>query len=59
MVGLLETMMTSVIIDGLTDSPSKKNTEWREQGIANIIAGFFGGMAGWLAGRLAGWLAYW
>ena len=51
-VGLLETMMTSVIIDGLTDSPSKKNTECREQGIANIIAGFFGGMAGWLAGLL-------
>jgi len=45
-VGLLETMMTSVIIDDLTDSPSKKNKECRGQGIANIVAGFFGGMAG-------------
>jgi len=45
-VGLLETMMTSLIIDDLTDSPSKKNKECRGQGIANIVAGFFGGMAG-------------
>lgn len=45
-VGLLESLMTSVIIDDLTDSPSNKNKECRGQGIANIVAGFFGGMAG-------------
>ncbi|MEM6338597.1 MAG: SulP family inorganic anion transporter, partial [Pseudomonadota bacterium] len=45
-VGLLETLMTSVIIDDLTDTDSDKNRECRGQGIANIIAGFFGGMAG-------------
>ena len=46
MVGLLETLMTSVIIDDLTDTDSDKNRECRGQGIANVIAGFFGGMAG-------------
>lgn len=45
-VGLLETLMTSVIIDDLTDTDSDKNQECRGQGIANIIAGFLGGMAG-------------
>ncbi len=45
-VGLLETLMTSVIIDDLTDTDSDKNRECRGQGIANMIAGFFGGMAG-------------
>jgi sulfate permease, SulP family len=45
-VGLLETLMTAVIIDDLTDTDSDKNRECRGQGIANMIAGFFGGMAG-------------
>lgn len=45
-VGLLETLMTSVIIDDLTDTDSDKNKECRGQGISNMIAGFFGGMAG-------------
>jgi sulfate permease, SulP family len=45
-VGLLESLMTSVIIDDLTDTSSEKNRECAGQGIANIVAGFFGGMAG-------------
>ena len=45
-VGLLESLMTSVIVDDLTDTPSAKNQECTGQGIANIVSGFFGGMAG-------------
>ena len=45
-VGLLESLMTAVIVDDLTDTPSQKNRECVGQGIANIVAGFFGGMAG-------------
>ncbi|MFT6072515.1 MAG: SulP family sulfate permease [Dasania sp.] len=45
-VGLLESLMTAVIVDDLTDTESNKNQECKGQGIANIITGFFGGMAG-------------
>lgn len=45
-VGLLETLLTSSIVDDMTDTDSDKNKEARGQGIANIVAGFFGGMAG-------------
>ncbi len=45
-VGLLESLMTAVIVDDLTDTQSDKNRECKGQGIANIVAGFFGGMAG-------------
>lgn len=45
-VGLLESLMTAVIVDDLTDTPSAKNRECAGQGIANIITGFLGGMAG-------------
>jgi len=45
-VGLLESLLTASIVDDLTDTPSKKNTECRGQGIGNIVTGFFGGMAG-------------
>lgn len=45
-VGLLETLLTSSIVDDMTGTESDKNKEARGQGIANIIAGFFGGMAG-------------
>ncbi|MEM6602942.1 MAG: SulP family inorganic anion transporter [Pseudomonadota bacterium] len=45
-VGLLESLMTAVIVDDLTDTDSNKNIECKGQGIANIVAGFFGGMAG-------------
>ncbi len=45
-VGLLESLMTSTIVDDLTDTPSAKNRECSGQGLANIVAGCFGGMAG-------------
>jgi Sulfate permease and related transporters (MFS superfamily) len=45
-IGLLESMMTSTILDDLTDSPSNKNRECVGQGICNIVTGFIGGMAG-------------
>jgi len=45
-VGLLESLLTSQVLDDMTDTPSNKNTEARGQGIANFITGFFGGMAG-------------
>jgi SulP family sulfate permease len=45
-VGLLESLLTAVIVDDFTDTPSNKNRECKGQGLANIIAGFFGGMAG-------------
>lgn len=45
-VGLLESLLTAVIVDDMTDTPSQKNRECAGQGIANIVAGFFGGMAG-------------
>lgn len=45
-VGLLESLMTSSIVDDLTDTGSDKNRECWGQGVANIVSGFFGGMAG-------------
>jgi len=45
-VGLLETLLTSSIVDDMTQTESNKNKEAKGQGIANIITGFFGGMAG-------------
>jgi SulP family sulfate permease len=45
-VGLLESLMTSTIVDDFTDTSSNKNRECAGQGIANIVSGFFGGMAG-------------
>ncbi|MEG3756733.1 SulP family inorganic anion transporter [Pseudoalteromonas carrageenovora] len=45
-VGLLESMMTTTIVDDLTDTTSDRNKECKGQGIANIGAGLFGGMAG-------------
>ena len=45
-VGLLESMMTTTIVDDLTDTDSDKNRECVSQGMSNIGAGFMGGMAG-------------
>src|SRR5699024_12462949 len=45
-IGLLESLLTSTIVDDMTGTESKKNREARGQGIANTIPGFFGGMAG-------------
>lgn len=46
LIGLLESLLTSSILDEMTDTSSDKAREARGQGIANIINGFFGGMAG-------------
>lgn len=45
-VGLLESFMTTTIIDEFTDTKGDKTKEARGQGIANITSGFIGGMAG-------------
>ncbi len=45
-VGLLESFMTTTIIDELTDTKGDKNKEARGQGIANVATGCLGGMAG-------------
>lgn len=45
-VGLVETLLTSRIVDNATDTFSSKNRESRGQGIANFVTGFFGGMGG-------------
>ena len=45
-VGLLESLMTSQIVDDLTDTTSDKNQECIGQGLANFCTGFIGGMAG-------------
>lgn len=45
-VGLLESLLTSQIVDDMTGTESNKNRESRGQGTANFITGFFGGMAG-------------
>ena len=46
LVGIVESLLTSQLIDDLTDTPSDKNRECVGQGLANIGAGFFGGIAG-------------
>ncbi len=45
-VGLLETMMTTTILDEITQTPSDRHQECRGQGFANIVSGLMGGMAG-------------
>ena len=45
-VGLLESLMTARIVDGITDTRSNKDRESSGQGVANVVTGFFGGMAG-------------
>jgi SulP family sulfate permease len=45
-VGLLESLMTAVIVDEECENTSNKNQECAGQGLANIATGFLGGMAG-------------
>src|SRR5690554_520530 len=45
-VGLLESMLTALIVDEMTDTPSDKRRESKGQGIANLVTGFLGGMGG-------------
>ena len=45
-VGLLETMMTTTVVNEVTDTEGDRHQECRGQGYANIVSGFMGGMAG-------------
>jgi SulP family sulfate permease len=45
-VGLLETMMTTTVINNVTGTEGDRHQECRGQGYANIVSGFMGGMAG-------------
>lgn len=45
-VGLLETMMTTTVINEVTGTEGDRHRECRGQGLANIVSGFMGGMAG-------------
>lgn len=45
-VGIVESLMTSSVLDEITASKSNKNRECLGQGISNIVANLFGGMAG-------------
>ena len=46
LVGLLETLITQRIVDGLTGTSSSPLRESQGQGISNVVTGFFGGMGG-------------
>jgi SulP family sulfate permease len=46
MVGLLESLMTSVVVDDLTDTSSNKDREATGLGLANAASSLFGGIAG-------------
>lgn len=45
-VGLSETLLTSKVIDEMTDSQGDRNRECRGLGIANVVSGFFSGTCG-------------
>lgn len=45
-VGLLETMLTARVVDGMTNSTSSKNRECCAQGIGNLVCGLVGAMPG-------------
>jgi SulP family sulfate permease len=44
-VGLIESLLTAEIVDGMTQTSSNKSRECVAQGMGNIVVGFFGGMA--------------
>ncbi|MGH2233675.1 SulP family inorganic anion transporter, partial [Enterococcus faecalis] len=46
MLGLIESLLTTLIVDKMTTSQSDSQQEVKAQGFANIITGFFGGQAG-------------
>lgn len=45
-VGILEALVVTMLVDELTDMESEKDKECIGQGIGNMISGIFGGMAG-------------
>lgn len=46
LVGLVETLLTSKVIDEMTDTEGDRNRECRGLGIANIVSGLFSGTCG-------------
>ncbi len=46
LVGLIESLLTAKLVDGITDTRSNKTRESWGQGVANVVTGFFGGMGG-------------
>jgi SulP family sulfate permease len=46
LVGLIESLMTLQLIDGMTETRGKVNRECVAQGAANVVAGLFKGMGG-------------
>ena len=45
-IGLIESLLTQTLIDGITETKSQKNRECMAQGASNVVTGFFGGMGG-------------
>ena len=45
-IGLIESLLTVQLIDGITNTKGQNNRECVAQGTANVITGFFGGMGG-------------
>ncbi len=45
-IGLIESLLTSSLIDGLTETKGQNDRECVAQGTANVVTGFFGGMGG-------------
>ena len=46
LVGLLESLLTAKLVDGITDTHSDKTREAWGQGVANMTSGLLGGMGG-------------
>ncbi len=44
LLGAIESLLSAVVADGLTDSRHDSNTELIAQGIANLVCPFFGGL---------------
>ena len=45
-VGLLESMLTTRVVDEMTHSPSRRNRECCAQGVGNLVCGLIGAMPG-------------
>jgi SulP family sulfate permease len=45
-VGLSETLLTQILVDGITGTSSSNDRECVGQGLANVATGFFAGMGG-------------
>ena len=46
LLGIVDSLLTSIVADQLTNDKHQPNKETIGQGIGNIISGFFGGLAG-------------